>query len=134
MLVRFLLPALLLLCGSFAAPAPDAPRDPKFATITAACTPGGQASVQPSSVHVTRADNVEWREPSGRAAAWRIEPKDAARWPFASDSIGGNPEAPANSGVPVAGALAGTYGYNVIITCKDGSEQVIDPDIIIGEN
>jgi len=134
MLFRFLLPALLLVSGSLAGPAPDAPRDPKFATITAACNPSGTPSVQPVQVFMTRADNVEWREPSGRAASWTITPKDPARWPFSSAAIGGEGENAANSGTPVAGAPAGTYGYNVIIRCQDGSEQTIDPDIIIGES
>jgi hypothetical protein len=82
---------------------------------------------------MTHADNVEWREPSGRAVSWIITPKDTLRWPFPG-SIGGNQQAPADSGAPTAGAAAGTYGYNVTLTCVDGSTQVIDPDIIIGEN
>ena len=133
MRVRFLLLPTLVVAVAFTGPGPDAPRDPKFATIAGACTPAENPSVQPAQVLMTRADNVEWREPSGRATSWVITPKDAERWPFPS-SIGGTPQGPANSGAPAAGAAAGVYSYNVTITCGDGSTQVIDPDIIIGEN
>ena len=130
---RFLLLSSLVAAVAFTAPGEDAPRDPKFATIAGACTPSENPSVQPAQVLMTRSDNVEWREPSGRAASWAITPKDPQRWPFAG-SIGGNQQSPANSGAPTEGAALGVYSYNVTITCADGSTQVIDPDIIIGEN
>lgn len=130
---RLLLPALLVVSVGFTVPDRDAPRAPKYATITAACNPSGNPGVEPAQVLMTHADNVEWREPSGRAVSWIITPKDTLRWPFPG-SIGGNQQAPADSGAPTAGAAAGTYGYNVTLTCVDGSTQVIDPDIIIGEN
>jgi hypothetical protein len=125
---RFLLPAFLIVAVGFVGADLDAPRAPKYATITAACTPGSP-SVEPHTVQMSRADNVEWREPSGRAISWTITPKDPARWPFGAE-IRGNQQAPANSGTPGA---TGTYSYNVTIQCADGSTQVIDPDIIIGD-
>jgi hypothetical protein len=81
-----------------------------------------------------RADNVRWTENSGRATSWEIVPKDTLDWPFASRSIVGTPEAPADSGTPVSQAQQDhVYSYAVHIHCTDGSTQTIDPEIIIGD-
>jgi len=109
-------------------------RAPKAVTITAACNPSGNPDVQPQRRDMTRQDHVEWREPSGRATAWTITPKDPADWPFA-DTLRGDQETPAATALPAASAPADhPFGYQVRITCADGSTQTIDPDIVIGGN
>ncbi|HKJ01401.1 MAG TPA: hypothetical protein VJ997_03070 [Longimicrobiales bacterium] len=130
---RIVLPALVVASLGVMGSAADAPRAPQFVNIVAACNPSGNQRVEPSQVRIKFADNVVWRVVGNRAASFTITPKDVERWPFRRD-IGGNQTTSANSGSPAAGTAAGTYGYNVNITCADGSTQLIDPDIIIGED
>lgn len=132
MRARFFLPAFVAAAVGFTGPADNAPRDPRFVNIVAACNPSGNAHVEPQQIRIGFADNVVWRV-TGPVASFSIGPKDAERWPFAG-SISGNPETPASSSTPVSGARPGTYGYNVYIQCADGTSQTIDPDIIIGED
>ncbi len=116
------------------ADAPAVEPAPRFATITAACTPANNPQVRPPRIEMSRADHVEWREPSGRAVEWVISPKDPEDWPFAHDSYTGTRDGPAVTPQPRADAVADhPYAYEVTITCADGSTQVIDPDIVIGE-
>lgn len=133
MRARLILPALLVAAVGFTGPADDASRDPRFVNIVAACNPSGNPRVEPSQVSIRFADNVRWRINGRPGSSFSITPKDPARWPFQA-GIGGNAQTEADSGQPAAGTAPGTYSYNVIITCADGSTQVIDPDIIIGEN
>ncbi len=112
----------------------DAPPEPRFATVTAACTPGENPQVQPNRVLMTRADHVEWREPSGRATQWVISAKDPEDWPFPAASYTGTQEVPATTPTPRQDALQDhPYAYNVTISCSDGSTQTIDPEIVIGD-
>ena len=129
------LPVLLLLATSAVwAHRPDARRVPKQANITAACTPGGNPGVNPPSIAMTRADHIEWGSVSPRAVSWTITPKDPDDWPFEAESFTGTPGSPAVTPNPLPGALLNhAYGYNVTVVCRDGTSQVIDPDIIIGE-
>lgn len=118
----------------FSGPSGDVPPDPRFATITGACNEGENPQVQPNRVLMSRADHVEWREPSGRATQWVISPKDPEDWLFPEASYTGTQEAPATTPSPREDALADhPYGYNVTITCSDGSTEVIDPEIVIGD-
>ena len=130
-----LVPLVALVVAGFARSGDEAPPEPRFATITAACNPSDNAQVQPNRVLMRRVDHVEWREPSGRAAAWVISPKDPADWPFPQASYAGTQAAPAVTPTPRPDALIDhPYAYNVTITCVDGSTEVIDPDIIIGDD
>ena len=125
----FLIPALLAVSlGSVGSDA-DAPWVPRVVNIVAACT-GGSPRVEPSQVRINFADNVEWRA-TGQVTSFAITPKDTERWPFPRN-IAGNPQTPASSGLPPTGTPVGTYLYYVVISCPDGSTQVIDPEIIIG--
>lgn len=133
MRARLVLPVLLVAAVGFAGPAADAPREPRFVNIVAACNPSGSPHVEPHQVRIQFADNVVWRANGGRVASFSIGPKDPQLWPFSGD-ISGNPQAPASSSAPVGGTQPGTYSYNVYIQCADGSSQTIDPDIIIGED
>lgn len=109
-------------------------REPKHATITAACNPSGNPQVRPPSIAMSRADHIEWRSNSPRVTSWTISPKDPDDWPFAQPSFTGTREAPAVTPQPLASATANhPYAYNVAITCEDGTTQLIDPDIIIGD-
>jgi hypothetical protein len=128
------LPALLALAVGFYPGADDAPPVPRYANITAACNPSGNPSVNPARINMNRVDHIEWRAQSPRVASFTISPKDPANWPFAQASFSGTGEAPAVTPSPVAGARANhSYAYNVTIQCTDGSTQIIDPDIIIGD-
>lgn len=129
------LPVLLLLATSAVlAHRPEARRVPKEAKITAACTGGGNPGVHPPSIAMARADHIVWVSVSRRAVSWTITPKDPANWPFAELSFTGTPESPAVTPPPLPGALLNhAYSYNVTVVCSDGTSQVIDPDIIIGE-
>lgn len=112
----------------------DETRVPRHANITAACNPGGNPSVNPSRIDMTRVDHVEWRSVSPRATQWVIYPKDPADWPWEQQSFTGTPEAPAVTPQPLPSAQANhVYRYNVRVTCADGSTQIIDPDIVIGD-
>lgn len=116
----------------------DAPepisRVPRQASVTAACTPGGNPGVNPPSIAMARADHIEWRSASPAAVRWVITPKDPNNWPFAQQSFTGTPEAPAVTPQPLPSAIANhPYAYNVTVTCADGTTQLIDPDIIIGD-
>ena len=109
-------------------------RDPKEANITAACTPGDNPGVNPPTIAMKRADHIVWGSVSPRAVSWTITPKDPSNWPFAEQSFTGTPDAPAVTPPPLASAILNhAYSYNVTVVCSDGSSQVIDPDIIIGE-
>jgi len=113
---------------------PDARRVPKQANITAACTPGDNPGVHPPSIAMKRADHIVWGSVSPGAVSWTITPKDPANWPWSEMSFTGTPEAPAVTPQPLPGALANhVYSYNVTVVCRDGTSQLIDPDIIIGE-
>lgn len=129
------LPFLLLVAGSMLwAARPEAPRAPKQANITAACTPGDNPGVNPPTIAMQRADHIVWGSVSPRAVSWTITPKDPANWPWSEMSFTGTPEAPAVTPQPLPGALANhVYSYNVTVVCRDGTTQLIDPDIIIGE-
>jgi hypothetical protein len=119
---------------AFALAAAARPRAPHAARIVAACNPSGNAHVEPERVNMKRQDHVEWREQTGRATAWVITPKDPDAWPFA-DTIRGNQDAPAATALPADDAEEDlVYEYMVTITCRDGSTQVIDPEIVIGAN
>ncbi len=109
---------------------------PRFANIVAACAgDGSQPSVEPNRVLMNRVDSVVWREPSGRSSRFVISPKNPQNWLFDQQSFAGTPQSPATTRRPRAGAAAGVaYAYNVTITCTDGRTQVIDPDIVIGED
>jgi hypothetical protein len=128
-------PVLLLVALSAVwAHRPEVRRVPRAANITAACTPGGNPGVHPPSIAMARADHIAWTSVSPRAVSWTITPKDPANWPFAEPSFTGTPGSPAVTPQPLPGALLNhVYGYNVTVVCSDGTSQVIDPDIIIGE-
>ncbi len=126
MAVPFVVPVVFMLGVATVA------RAPKDVTITAACNTSGNPDVQPQRRDMTRADHVEWREPSGRASSWMITPKDTANWPFA-DTIRGNQETPAATAIPAPSAPANhDFGYDVTIYCADGTVQHVDPIIVIG--
>ena len=109
--------------------------DPQFANIVGACNPSENSAVQPPVIRMRRVDNVQWRSVSPNAVSWVITPKVPGDWPFATSAHAGNPNADANSGLPVEGAEAErVYRYNVTVTCADGTTDVIDPDIIIGDD
>ena len=129
------LPLLALLAVSAALAIHDAvTRVPKQANITAACNPSGNPSVNPQRIDMLRVDHVEWRSVSPGAVAWTITPKDPANWPWAEASFTGTPDAPAVTPQPLPGALLNhLYSYNVTVVCRNGTTQLIDPDIIIGE-
>lgn len=130
-----ILPLVLMLAVALAsAVRPDAARAPKYADITAACTPGGKGHVSPPTIAMKRADNIEWRSVSPRAVSWTITPKDPADWPFDDGSFTGTERSGAVTPSPRAAAtLNHAYRYNVTVVCRDGTSETIDPDIIIGE-
>jgi hypothetical protein len=89
---------------------------------------------------VNGVDNVLWRDPSGQAESFTITPKTPGAWPFAGPNPRANRGQAANSGRPQGQTRGGgavqpgqVYSYNVIIQCPGDVEQVIDPDIVIGE-
>lgn len=129
------LPVLVILAApALLALRTDGRPAPKQANITAACTPGGNPGVNPPSIAMRRADHIVWGSVSPKAVAWTITPKDTLDWPFAAMSFTGTPTAPAVTPQPLPGAvLHHAYGYNVTVVCADGTSQLIDPDIIIGE-
>jgi hypothetical protein len=108
---------------------------PRQANVTAACTPGGHASVTPPTVAMKRADHVVWGSVSPNATSWTIAPKDTLDWPWAQRSFTGTPGSPATTPPPLPSARANhAYRYKVTVACKNGPSQVIDPDIIISTN
>lgn len=110
-------------------------RDPKYATITNACTPNRAPDVNPPTIHMTKADHIEWRAASPQVTSWTIRPVDPAHWPFAEPSFSGGGERAAVTPTPLADAAEGVpYAYLVEVTCADGTSDDIDPDIIIGGN
>ena len=126
-------PVLALVAVGFVNADADRVPEPKFASITGACNASGSPQVQPGRIQMLRADNVVWREPSGRAASFTIEPKNPQDWAFAQASFTGTPQQPATTPPPSPNAVAGhPYAYKVTIRCSDGSTQVIDPDLVIG--
>ena len=128
------LPAVLLAAAGFVASGDEAPRDPQLANIVGACSPSENGAVQPPVIRMRRIDNVVWRSASPNVASWVITPKEAGDWPFAAAFHAGNQQAGADSGLPTEGAEAErAYRYNVTITCANGSTEVIDPEIIIGD-
>jgi len=109
-------------------------RAPVPANIIGACSPGASPSVRPPSIAMRRIDNIEWRSGSPGATSWTITPKNPQDWPFAQQSFTGTGDGAAVTPQPLTSAVANhPYAYNVTITCADGSTQVIDPDIIIGD-
>lgn len=128
-----LAPLVVLVAAGFARSGSTAAFDPRFANITAACTPANNPQVQPPRITMARQDSIIWREQSGRAVSWTITPKNAEDWLFDQATFTGNRGGTAVTRRPRAGALANhPYRYNVRIVCADGTAQAIDPDIIIG--
>ena len=83
---------------------------------------------------MTRQDNIVWRVLGQGATSFTITPKDPANWLFDQGSFSGTPAEPATTPSPRASALPNhPYAYNVTIECADGTTQLIDPDIVIGE-
>jgi hypothetical protein len=137
LLLSTLLLGTLGFAGSRTDEAPGTPevRDPRFVNIAGACNPNETGAVQPPSIRIRRLDNVVWRSVSPNAASWVITPKVAGDWPFATPAHAGSPQTDADSGLPVEGAQAERpYRYNVTVTCADGSQEVIDPEIVIGDD
>ena len=130
------LPVLAVAAAGFVwggeAPVPE----PRFANIVAACAgQGTQPSVRPNRVLMNRVDSIVWREQTGRSSRFVISPKNPENWLFDQQSFTGTPQSPARTRRPSPGAAAGVpYAYNVTITCSDGRTQIIDPDIVIGED
>ena len=128
------IPVLALAVVGFGRADSDVAFDPQFANIAGACTPGNNPQVQPVRVTMTRQDNIVWRVLGQRATSFTITPKDPANWLFDQASFTGTPAAPATTPSPRASALPNhPYAYNVTIQCADGTTQLIDPDIVIGE-
>ena len=132
-LLYVLLPVALITAAGFAGRDSEV-RDPRFANIVATCGPIAEPAVVPPRVFMSRADSVVWRVTGGRATSWTITPKDEDDWLFDQTSFTGTPESPAVTRRPRAEALPDhPYAYEVRITCPDGTTQLIDPDIVIGE-
>ena len=128
-------------------PAGEDPTDPpiaetvqqvRFVNIVGACT-SPNPRVAPPSITVNGADEVHWRDPSGQANSFTVEPKEVGNWPFATPRSGANRGQPANSGRPQGRTIGGqpvqpgqVYSYKITILCPGGGIQIIDPDIIIG--
>ena len=128
------IPVLALVVLGFVRAESDVTFDPQFANITGACTPANNPQVQPARIGMTRQDNIVWRVNGQLASSFVISPKDPENWLFDQLSFTGTPAQPATTPSPRASALPNhPYAYMVTINCADGSTQVIDPDIVIGE-
>lgn len=129
-----LLPIALISAAGFASRDSEV-RDPRFANIVGTCGPAAaEPAVVPPRVFMSRADSVVWRVTGGGATSWTITPKDPEDWLFDQTSFTGTPESPAVTRRPREEALPDhPYAYNVSVTCPDGTTQLIDPDIVIGE-
>ena len=120
-------------------PASEATPEPRFANIVGACT-SPTPRVAPPSIVVNGVDEVQWRDPSGQAVSFTIEPKVPGAWPFAAASHGADRGGAAVTGRPGRTTLGGqpvqqgqVFQYKVTIVCPSGPPRVIDPDIVIGE-
>lgn len=107
--------------------------------IIGACT-SPNPRVAPPSITVNGADEVHWRDPSGQANSFTVEPKQPGSWPFATPRSAADRGEVANSGRPQGRTIGGepvqqgqVYAYKITIVCPGGGVQIIDPDIIIGE-
>ena len=114
-------------------------REVRTVNIVGACT-SPNPRVAPPSITVNGADVVNWRDPSGQADSFTVEPKQVGMWPFATPRSRANRGQAANSGRPQGRTIGGqpvqtgqVYAYKITIICPGGGIQVIDPDIIIGE-
>jgi hypothetical protein len=119
--------------------AADVPSEPRFVNIVGACT-SPAPRVVPPRVTVNGVDDVQWRDPSGQADSWTIEPKEPGVWPFDAPVHGARRGEAAQSGRPASSTVNGqpveqgqVYSYKVTILCPGGVLQIIDPDIVIGE-
>lgn len=118
---------------------PDAAPEPRPVNIVGACT-SPAPRVAPPSITVNGVDDVVWRDPSNQADSFTIEPKEPGLWPFEAPVHGARRGEAARSGQPAGRTVNGrpveqgqVYSYKVIILCPGGVQQVIDPDIVIGE-
>jgi hypothetical protein len=113
--------------------------EPRLVNIVGACT-STSPRVSPSSITVNRADEVQWRDPSGQAASFTIEPKVPGEWPFTTATHAAARGEAAATGQPGSSTLGGApvqqgqiYPYKVTIVCPTGDPRLIEADIAIGE-
>lgn len=105
------------------------------AQVQVHCSEGtSPAFVTPVRVEISVGDSVEWRM-AGNVASDSLQitlKNDDQDWPFAGTPPRGGTSANANDA-----RTPGTYAYNVRLLCRVAGggtrEEIIDPDIIIGE-
>lgn len=104
----------------------------KKSQVTVHCPNGNTAAfVTPPKITIAVGDSIIWRVTGQATDTLAITLKDAKQaWPFTGAMPAGASDASTG-----AARTRGTYGYNVIISCRlpgGGSQRVvIDPDIII---
>ena len=112
--------------------------EPQTVNIVGACT-SPAPRVAPPSITVNGVDEVQWRDPSGQAVSFTIEPKTVGAWPFVSASHGAERGGTAATG-PVAGSTLGgqpveqgqVYEYKVTLVCPAGPPRTMEAEIVIG--
>ncbi|MFP5355645.1 MAG: hypothetical protein ACLGIK_10940 [Gemmatimonadota bacterium] len=121
---------------SIAAAATPSPRTTlRTAQVQVHCAAGqNPAFVTPVRVEISVGDSVEWRM-AGNVASDSLQitlKNDDLDWPFTGTPPRGGNAARANDA-----RTPGTYSYNVRLLCRVAGggtrEEIIDPDIIIGE-
>jgi hypothetical protein len=116
--------------------------DTQSVTVHAVCANGqlGDHSVTPEDVTVAQDEDVSWElDDASTATDLTVQPKHNGHWPWANDEHfkggkGHGHGANAN-GKHMNKNAAGTYPYNIALTCPDGhggtTTVTIDPSIII---
>lgn len=134
-MVRFM--AVAAVAGSFWLGAERAPvaaaHAVKTGTVKVHCGSGNKPGfVTPQKITINVGDDIEWTAAGNvDIESLEITLKDPTQvWPFAGERAKG-----VKSGTSGAARTAGTYGYDVRLTCRvrgtEAVEEVIDPDIII---
>ena len=105
----------------------------RMVSIVGACV-SPRAAVRPHLVTVGRADEVRWRDLSGQASRFIVEPVDPDAWPFASPPHEADRGEMARSGRPSAGAPADQiYAYTVTLVCPGARGQILTGQVVIAD-
>ena len=138
----------LVLAGSTATAFLDAQSDQvprrQVVNVNASCpAQGPQAQIAPFQITAAFGDTIAWNLNGPPSSSVSITPKAGTDWPFTatvhsgtsvSDAVTGGlrESVPARGGRPARTFVDGdTVRYDVTVTCADGRQTVIDPDIVI---